>query len=205
MRTGRAARGLRGLAVALVATLVALVSHVTAGGAMPGAVGIVVPFAFSLMVCTVLAGRRLALWRISIAVGLSQLLFHALFVLGTFTPSGPAVHGGHHHEPGMPMPAVEPASTALMQSGTSMWFWHGLAAVVTIAAVYRGESLARALAAAALRLLTWVRRAAVRCGGLRGVARIRRILARAAADERAPRIEVVSSLRRRGPPPAFTV
>jgi hypothetical protein len=37
------------------------------------------------------------------------------------------------------------------------------------------------------------------------VARIRRIFARAAADERAPRIEVVSSLRRRGPPPAFTV
>lgn len=48
------------------------------------------------MVCTLLAGRVLSLTRLSIAVVISQALFHVLFVLGT--DPGAAGATGHAHD-----------------------------------------------------------------------------------------------------------
>ncbi len=56
---------------------------------MPGALDIAVLWSLSLAVCVVLSGRRLSLTRRALSVGVSQLLSHILFVLGTLTPGPP--------------------------------------------------------------------------------------------------------------------
>lgn len=98
VRPSRAPRLVRGASSASVATFVALLSHVAGGGQAPGLLGIAVPWILSLMVCTLLAGRTLSLLRLSFAVAGSQLLFHALFVLGTVSARASAVTGGHLHD-----------------------------------------------------------------------------------------------------------
>ena len=57
---------LRGFAAASVAVFAALAGHVSAGGAMPGLLGIVAPWLLSLMVCVLLAGlSAYAAWRMT--------------------------------------------------------------------------------------------------------------------------------------------
>ncbi len=107
------------------------------------ALGIAVPWVFSFMICVLLAGRSLSLIRLSISVAVSQFLFHTLFVLGTVTPSGvatPHVHGA---------PLVIPATVGVPEAVTadaSMWLGHAIAALLTVAALHRGERLVLALA-----------------------------------------------------------
>ncbi|NYF18348.1 hypothetical protein HDC37_003208 [Microbacterium sp. AK009] len=141
MSTARAVRVVRGSVAAGVATFVALVSHVTGGGHMPGWLGIVVPLILSLAVCTVLAGRRVSLWRLSLAVAVSQVLFHTLFVLGAVPSSASSPVVSSHHAHGVASLAMTDAagSSTNLHADASMWLMHGLAAVVTIAALYRGE------------------------------------------------------------------
>ena len=122
---------------------------------MPGALGIFVPWVFSFMICVLLAGRSLSLVRLGLSVAVSQFLFHTLFVLGTITPSGissPHVHGA---------PLVLPLTDAVPEvvaADASMWVGHGLAALLTVLALYRGERLILALRELAVRLVRWVRR-----------------------------------------------
>ena len=85
-------RALRGSLAATAATFVALTSHILGGGALPAAMGVIVPLALSSLVCVLLAGRRLSLPRLTVSVGVSQALFHLLFSL--FTPTGSAAAGG---------------------------------------------------------------------------------------------------------------
>lgn len=146
---------MRGFAASAVAIFVALAGHVTAGGAMPGPLGIVVPWMLSFMVCVLLAGRKLSATRLSISVAVSQFLFHVLFVLGTVTPSGvvsPHVHGA---------PLVLPAGTAIPEAvvadGT-MWIGHLFAAAVTIVALHRGERLLVGLRDLAQQSIRWLQR-----------------------------------------------
>lgn len=108
---------------------------------MPGWLGIAVPLILSLAVCTVLAGRRLSLWRLSLAVSVSQVLFHTLFVLGTVPSSASSPVVSSHHVHGMASGAMTAAAASPehLHGDTSMWLMHGVAAVVTIAALYRGE------------------------------------------------------------------
>lgn len=77
-------RTLRGTLAAVFATFVALTSHILGGGSFPTAMGVIVPLALSILVCVLLAGRRLSLPRLTVSVGISQTLFHLLFSL--FTP-----------------------------------------------------------------------------------------------------------------------
>lgn len=98
-------RLLRGGLAATVATAVALTGHVLAGGAVPGWLGVLVPWWLSVAVCTVLAGARFTPARMSAAVLGSQVLFHGLFMAGT--PGNPATrlvdppgqHLGHGTHP----------------------------------------------------------------------------------------------------------
>ncbi|WP_407319444.1 hypothetical protein UQW22_03420 [Isoptericola halotolerans] len=136
------ARLLRGGLAASSATLVALVCHLAGGGQMPGWPGIVLPLVFSLQVCTALAGRGLSLWRLSASVAVSQLLFHLLFVLGT-TPAGRApaaadMHGHAAHGQGVLSAATGP-TMEMVHASPMMWAWHGVAALVTVGVLYRGE------------------------------------------------------------------
>ncbi|HAJ16857.1 MAG: hypothetical protein DSY74_00920 [Actinobacteria bacterium] len=202
MSRSRATRVIRASVAASIATFVALFSHVAAGGAMPSWLGIAVPWVLSLAVCTVLVGRALSLPRLGVAVVLSQLLFHLLFVLGADSgaPAG-TVATGHVH--GLPVLDLSTGATPVA-ADLSMWFAHLAAAVLTVAALYRGERLVIRLGVLARELLAWVRRRI-----LSGVVRLPAVAERpgivctpAAPLRSAP---VVSLVRRRGPPLSFVV
>lgn len=147
----------RGFATSALAIFVALAGHVTGGGQMPGPLGILVPWLFAFMVSVLLAGRSLSLVRLTLSVAVSQFLFHVLFVLGTVTPSGVAIP--HVHGAPLVLPSVGGAAT-VVNADASMWVGHALAAVVTVAALHRGERLLVALRDLAVRLVRWVRRRA---------------------------------------------
>lgn len=149
-----------------MATSAALVSHLVAGGPAPGWLGILVPWALSLTFCTALAGRRLSWWRTAASVAVSQVLFHTLFVLGGPTAAAPASaphtgHGTGGWPPSSPvgLPPVSAAGAAeMVHAHPGMWFWHGVAAVVTIAALYGGDQLLTGLRGLAERTAGWLRR-----------------------------------------------
>ncbi|MDQ0646372.1 hypothetical protein QFZ53_000568 [Microbacterium natoriense] len=155
VRQSRKPAVLRGFAASALAIFVALAGHVTAGGTMPGPLGILVPWVLSFMVCVLLAGRRLSAVRLSVSVAVSQFLFHALFVLGTITPSGTV--GGHVHGAPLQLPPTEGLSATAAADGM-MWFGHLVAALITIVALHRGESMLLALRDLAEQSVRWLRR-----------------------------------------------
>ncbi|HIY65019.1 MAG TPA: hypothetical protein H9830_01920 [Candidatus Agrococcus pullicola] len=137
----RHSRALRGATTASFATFVALMSHIAAGADVPGPLGIVVPLAIALPICTIVAGRRLSLLGISVSVAISQLLFHALFIFGT-VPF--ALQSGHAHH-SMPETAMHGAAAAhehahfLFADSPAMMIAHAVAAAITALGLYRGE------------------------------------------------------------------
>lgn len=153
MRPSRRIPLLRGFAASSIATFVALASHVWVSGTMPGPLGVLVPWMLSLMVCTLLSGRRLSIVRLSASVIVSQLLFHALFVLGSFTPKG----GFTPHDHAAMVLSFDGAVIPI-PGDAGMWGAHACAAVMTIVALHRGESLIRALLTAASELRAWLGR-----------------------------------------------
>lgn len=145
----------RGFAASSLAIFVALAGHVSGGGQMPGVLGVLVPWVFSFMICVLLAGRSLSLTRLGISVAVSQFLFHTLFVLGTVTPSGVSLR--HVHGSPLVLPATSGIPEAVA-ADASMWLGHGLAALLTVVALYRGERLILAVRALAVQLGRWLRR-----------------------------------------------
>lgn len=154
MQSTRRVQVIRGALAASIATFVALASHVWVGGAMPGMLGVAVPWTLSLMVCTVLAGRRLSVTRLAVSVIVSQLMFHVLFVLGGITPRTPL--GAHEH--GLPEVLSPLGSAAIVPEDAGMWIAHALAATVTIMLLYRGEQAVHAVVEAASAVAAWLRR-----------------------------------------------
>jgi hypothetical protein len=194
-RHDRGARVARGAVAASLATFVALVSHVSAGGAVPGPVGIVVPLALSFVVCVTLAGRRLSTWRLGLSVAVSQALFHTLFVLGSYDlGAGVHAHGGAIPVVAGGSPAPASALDADMAVG------HLVAAVVTTLALHRGERALAALRALAGACVAWVR-ARVRVGAFVPVP-VRRVRAAIEAVVTPVSTVVVRASARRGPPVA---
>ena len=51
MSSARSARATRGVIAATFATLVALISHVAGGGAVPGPIGVIAPLILSIAIC----------------------------------------------------------------------------------------------------------------------------------------------------------
>lgn len=155
----RGARALRGGLAAVSATFVALMSHVAGGGEMPGLLGVVVPLVLSLPVCMAWSGR-LSLAGLSASVVASQLFFHVLFTVGTpadsqLVSAGSGAHAGHE---GMMMPPTPAAGQAveMAPADLTMWLSHGLAAVVTIVVLYRGELMLLRLRELAVRAAAWL-------------------------------------------------
>lgn len=165
MTSTRSARALRGALAAIVSTFVALLSHVAGGGEVPGLLGILVPLVLATAVCVPLAGRRLSIVRVSASVIASQVLFHALFVLGSAGNAhagsgtggaGHAGHGGHGAAAAsllLATPAGDIPAGMPMHAHASMWAAHGVAAVVTILGVYHGERVVRRLRTLAVALV----------------------------------------------------
>jgi hypothetical protein len=195
-RQERGTRVARGAVAAAVATLVALLSHVTGGGALPGAAGILVPLALSFVACTALAGRRLSAVRLSIAVALSQVLFHTLFVLGSYEPGV----SGHVHG-AAPMPTLEQGSSVVMTApDATMWFWHIVAAALTTVALHRGERTVTHLRDLTARLGAWLRVRVHILTVAPGPAPARCVTAAIVAEVRPVAVLLAATARRRGPP-----
>lgn len=173
--TARGARFARGWVAATAATTIAAFSHVLAGGAIPAAAVLLLSLVLSGLVCTLLAGKALSLWRLSAGVVFSQALFHGLFSMAPAgMTAGPAAtmahdmarmgHAGHVARSMAPAPGTVAAegSMALMDhSSPFMWLGHAFAAVFTIAVLRHGEvTLLRLLAALRMRLLPFLPRVA---------------------------------------------
>lgn len=194
-RLDRGTRAVRGAVAASVATFVALLSHVSSGGELPGIVGVVVPLALSFVVCTVLAGRRLSAWRLTPAVTLSQLLFHTLFVLGSFD-LGVA---GHVHG-ALASPLAPTLASPAAAADAAMWLGHGFAAVVTVVALHRGERALAAILLGAARCVAWLRSRLHLVADVVRPVPVRRVVPETIAIARPAWALPMSSARRRGPP-----
>ncbi|GAA3631051.1 hypothetical protein GCM10022200_12360 [Microbacterium awajiense] len=186
--TTRQVRAARGAIGALVAVLLGAAAHTIGGGAAPspGVVAAVALLAWPFAV--LLAGRRLAGWRVAATVLIAQLFLHVAFTLvghGTAAVASPAGHHGAVSLALLSGPSVAPDA--------SMTAMHVVAAAATIVVLYSGERMLRALAR-----------------GMRSVfARIGAIaapvaggpLAATTAPVTAPAfLLALSSLSRRGPP-----
>jgi len=139
----RWARFVRGWLTASVAVLVAGLSHVAGGGASPGPISLSLAVAFSGMLCVLLAGKKLSLTKLAVSVVLSQVLFHALFGLDG-TSAATMTASGHHGSAAVVIGASDTASavaTAGVHGMGWMWIAHGVAALITILALRRGEQM----------------------------------------------------------------
>lgn len=152
--SSRGARVVRGFAAAGVATLVAALFHMAGGGQAPSALALTLSLVFSSLASIVLVGRRVALWRVTLSVAVSQFLFHALFTLSPSASFSGMPMGGHLHA-GMHLTLVPGAGTApaAMTAGPTflgedvwMWLAHAAAAALTIAVLLRGERTLLAVA-----------------------------------------------------------
>jgi hypothetical protein len=159
--TSRGIRTLRGTAAACFAVFVAALVHDAAGGGLPSLLAVSLSLAFAVPLCVALAGRRISLWRQAASVGVSQLLLHLLFGLGS-NASGTALHvpAGHMHMGGTI--AVTAGHAMPMHHDTPLMFVaHGCAALITIAALRRGERTLHALATFTVLLVTAIARLTV--------------------------------------------
>ncbi len=141
--TTRWARFARGWIAAIVSLFVASCSHALAGGALPATAGLALCLAFSGAVCVLLAGKTLSLTRLTIAISVSQLLYHGLFSLLADAPAAtsPLVGAGMHHGGDPMVLRLGSATSAVppMTADAPMWAGHALGAVITIAALSFGE------------------------------------------------------------------
>lgn len=169
-------RLLRGSVAATLATAVALSGHLVGGGAMPSWLGVLLPWWLSVAVCTVFAGSRFSLPRMSAAVLASQALFHGLFMAGT--PGDPSVelvappgshlghgshlagtvsdHGTHAGSQGVGSAAEHALHGA--HADLRMLIWHVIAALLTALLLHRGESMLLHSFGLAGQLWTFLRR-----------------------------------------------
>lgn len=203
--SSRGARVARGFAAASVATVVAALFHVLAGGDEPSALALTLSVVFSTLGSIALVGRRLAVWRLTLAVLVSQFFFHALFTLSPSASFSGLPADGHLHA-GMRLTMVPGAMTGGgmpgMTTGADPWMWasHAAAALLTIVALLHGErtllALGRFVSFALRRLIGQV---TVPPEPLR---RLRAALLRASRSPRLCRV-VLAGTPRRGPPGGF--
>jgi len=139
--SSRGARVVRGFAAASVATLVAALFHMAGGGLAPSALALTLSLVFSSLGSIALVGKRVAAWRLTLSVLVSQFLFHALFSL---SPSAHFAGATGHLHPGSHLTMVTDGAAATPMSGMSLsgsWMWlaHAAAALLTLAALRYGE------------------------------------------------------------------
>lgn len=199
----RPVRAVRGVAAAVAATATAAASHTLAGATAPSLPVLALAGAFAAVVCVVLTGRRLSPLRLAASVLLSQLAYHALFLVagsgGEVSVAGGTPSSGHFHDSAtVELIAGGGGPSAHAAHSTSMLAAHLVAAVLTFAALQHGERLFWTLGATLARAV------------VRIVARASALLAPSspsiavlgAPEPREPRAldAVLSLLRHRGPP-----
>jgi len=186
--------------------MLALFSHVIGGGDSPHIAGIAMPWLLSLPVCVGLTGKKLSFWKLLISVFASQLLFHTLFIVGTPTYGGAPVnpHAGHGGVP-LILSSTDSSSSvsAALAATPGMWIMHALAALATVALVYRGERAVLRLRKVVALTIRWFGRRVARFVAFATVEAkpapplVRRDHALPSHEKSA----ALAPLRRRGPPP----
>lgn len=192
--TTRVARAARGWSVAVFATVTAAVSHGLAGGTFPGAFGIVASIILAGAASSLLTARKQSPWRLAIAVGLTQVLYHAVFS-GMGDPTAPVVtHQSLHQHGAVALPEV----LSVHGHSGSMWLAHVVAGVLTLLVLINAESalwgFAGTIALALSRLLSLNRPLAPQTAAPAVVG--------ASPAGVTPLLVVLSSMRYRGPPVA---
>lgn len=185
--TPRHVRTLRGAVAASTATVIAAASHTLAGGGAPAAALVGVMAVLAWPVATVAVGRRLSAWRVAAAVLASQLLFHVAFAFTAGIDT--SVVTGHVHHASL----AGAAGIAAVIPDAPMTVGHLIAAALTMAGMYGGERMLRALGRGIRSIL---RRPAFSGSPLRPTRALvtgARVLAAASAT-------ALSDLSRRGPP-----
>jgi len=164
--TERWARVVRGTAAALFATFAAALSHTIGGAAAPSMFVVLVGGTFALLVCVLLAGRRITAVGVTLSVIVSQLGYHALFTLApstvtaTVASGGAAEPGSWHSHDTVELASSGAATAAHAHGDSAMWVAHAVAALATVAAILFAERATRAaIGALAVRILA--RRAVV--------------------------------------------
>lgn len=145
-------RIVRGWIGALICTCLAAASHTLADGMVPPLVIVGLVLAISGVICTALASTNFSLIRTTLAVLLSQGIYHSVFGLfGHQTASGHLRETGTHAGHGVPelILNIEPtlASSPVLEAPQAylMPLTHVLAAILTIAALRKGELAAHSL------------------------------------------------------------
>lgn len=180
----RWARFARGWAAAGFATFVAAFSHVVAGGSAPTVFSVAVALVISAMIATLLAGRTVSLARLTVSIGLSQVLFHSLFS----SLSAP-VAASHEHSPAL--------FDVVSHDHADMWLAHTIAGIVTIVAFRYAEGAFWGLATTAGLFIT-------RLVGVIIPIALPRFARPEPLDFVVPSsIAILAALPRRGPPVAF--
>lgn len=143
----RAARTARGVIGAALSTVLAAASHSLAGGEV-SAFAVLVTAVIALPFCVALAGKTESLWRVGLAVGASQFMYHWAFAgIGVTTALSGASkfpmgsHAAHLASLERFVPSVVEAGSA----DTLMWTLHAVAAVLSTVLVARGERAVIAL------------------------------------------------------------
>ena len=193
-RAGRAARAGRGVVAAAVATFLATVSRASVGTQLPPALNVGIALFLAAPVCVLLAGRTMSWWRLTAAVVLSQALFHGILTLDLRGDG--VVAGGAHHGGTTALLDATATHEVAAHAAHSPWMWaaHALAAVVTIAALGRGERVVHAIARFVVAALSVLR-------PLRGLApRTDAVPAAPAPLLLTTAMTVLSPMRHRGPP-----
>jgi hypothetical protein len=206
--SSRGARVARGFAAAGVATLVAALFHMAGGGQAPSGLALTLSLVFSTLGSIALAGRRVAAWRLTLSVLLSQFLFHALFTLSPSArfsgmPADGHLHAGMHLTMVAGPSSVTPGPMAPMIVGDNPWMWlsHAAAALLTVAVLLHGERTLLAVARFAFYVL---RRLVDRVAAAQATPALRLTTTVDGAPRTARRLDtVLDGRRRRGPPPGF--
>ncbi|GAA3644870.1 hypothetical protein [Microbacterium marinilacus] len=189
----RQQRALRGAIWAGVATLLAATSHTLAGGDAPAILLVAAMAVLLTPVAGALARPRPGLGRLATTVTVSQVAFHAVFqLLGSPIDVSGAGSASHAHHP-----LVLTLTVAdVPPPGAGMYAAHAVAALLTVALLWRGEHAVRSIAratAAVLRRAETPRVPVTRPPVLTLRPTTRRGIARA----------VLSPVSRRGPPAAL--
>ncbi|MHC6177534.1 hypothetical protein [Glutamicibacter sp. X7] len=158
--TPLATRVLRGWLAAGICTFTAFAAHAHAAPSALSLVVMALITCLSAVVAMFLVGRRFSLLATSIAVLLSQGLYHLAFSVmshdGSGTVSG-VTDGTHHHVTALSVSA----GTASASTEPNMLYAHILAALISIVVLRQGETLVgeliHLLGLGAARLLLWAR------------------------------------------------
>ncbi|MGE3194410.1 MAG: hypothetical protein AB7K08_13200 [Microbacteriaceae bacterium] len=130
----RATRLARGSAVGVIATAAAALSHAVAGGGTPSALALAVGVVFGGMLGTFSLSARPSLPRLTVAVGVTQLVFHMVFsTLGSAAPVEGHVHGAVVLAQATPHTHVD---------SPLMWLSHAAAGILTLVFLRRAEQAA---------------------------------------------------------------